>query len=271
MNYQVLISGEQDAKVAEKRRAVYLRPFLLFWLNSLFAEVIFLAVGILIMTGTRDLFYKVMWTVTIRREGLETSGWLWIVDRKVELRKLKETYHHLLKELQWPRDLKTLSTPLKALLADLLDELQELNLPRIASTLRICIRAENAEATATSSRSTLDEFTTDHYYMSHWFFDLLETLLERGHLWCGRLDSEEELTSIFHCEGATTVFTSSATSFDDIPRPWMAQNFISCEVIPGARAADGVTELVHTMETIHGIWYPVGNASRRFLFPWGDQ
>ncbi|KAE8162352.1 heterokaryon incompatibility protein-domain-containing protein [Aspergillus tamarii] len=209
--------------------------------------------------------------VKIRREGLETSGWLWIVDRKIELRKLRETHHHLLEKLQWPRDLKALSTPLKALLADLFDELQELDLPRIASTLHTCIKVEETEATATNSRYSLDEFTTDHYHMSHWFFDLLESLLERGFLWCGRLDGEKELSSLFHCESTVTVFTGSATSFVDIPRPWMAQNFISSEVIPGARAANGVTELVHTMKPINGAWCPVGNSSKRFLFPWGDQ
>ncbi|PIG79615.1 hypothetical protein AARAC_001481 [Aspergillus arachidicola] len=63
MNYQVLITGEQDTKVAQKRRNIYLRPFLLFWLNSLFAEIIFLAVGVFVMTGTRDLLYKVLWTL----------------------------------------------------------------------------------------------------------------------------------------------------------------------------------------------------------------
>jgi hypothetical protein len=62
-NYQALITGEQDSKFAEKRRSIYLRPFVLFWLNSLFAEVTFLAVGVFIMTGTRALFYKVMWTL----------------------------------------------------------------------------------------------------------------------------------------------------------------------------------------------------------------
>lgn len=53
--YQVIITGESDKAIAEKRRLVYLRPFFLFYLNSLFAEVIFLAVGVFIMTGTRDL------------------------------------------------------------------------------------------------------------------------------------------------------------------------------------------------------------------------
>ncbi|KAJ5965243.1 hypothetical protein N7481_011957 [Penicillium waksmanii] len=69
-NYQVFISGEQDNKVIEKRRNIYIRPFLLFWLNSLFAEIIFLAVGVFIMTGTRDLFYKVMWTLVFCPLGM---------------------------------------------------------------------------------------------------------------------------------------------------------------------------------------------------------
>lgn len=69
-NYQVLITGEQDVKSAQKRRMVYLRPFLLFWLNSLIAEIIFLAVGVFIMTGTRDLLYKVLWTLVFCPLGM---------------------------------------------------------------------------------------------------------------------------------------------------------------------------------------------------------
>lgn len=63
MNYQVLISGEQDAKVAEKRRAVYPWPFLLFWLNSLFTNVIFLTVSVSVVTEIHNLIYKVLWTL----------------------------------------------------------------------------------------------------------------------------------------------------------------------------------------------------------------
>lgn len=62
LNYQVLFVSEND-KSSNKRRAIYLPPFLLFWLNSLVAEVIFLAVGIFIMTGTRDILYKILWTL----------------------------------------------------------------------------------------------------------------------------------------------------------------------------------------------------------------
>ncbi|KAF7537304.1 hypothetical protein G7054_g3813 [Neopestalotiopsis clavispora] len=68
--YQVIITGESDKATAEKRRPVYLRPFLLFYLNSLFAELIFLAVGVFIMTGTRDLMYKILWTLVFCPLGM---------------------------------------------------------------------------------------------------------------------------------------------------------------------------------------------------------
>ncbi|KAI0174965.1 hypothetical protein BJ166DRAFT_621352 [Pestalotiopsis sp. NC0098] len=68
--YRVIITGESDKAIAEKRRLVYLRPFLLFYLNSLFAEVIFLAVGVFIMTGTRDLIYKILWTLVFCPLGM---------------------------------------------------------------------------------------------------------------------------------------------------------------------------------------------------------
>jgi hypothetical protein len=68
--FQPIITGVDDIKSAQKRRSIYLRPFLLFWLNSLIAEIIFLAVGVFIMTGTRDLFYKVMWTLVFCPLGM---------------------------------------------------------------------------------------------------------------------------------------------------------------------------------------------------------
>ncbi|ETS75467.1 hypothetical protein PFICI_12411 [Pestalotiopsis fici W106-1] len=68
--YQVIITGEPDKATAEKRRLVYLRPFILFYLNSLFAEVIFLAVGVFIMTGARDLIYKILWTLVFCPLGM---------------------------------------------------------------------------------------------------------------------------------------------------------------------------------------------------------
>lgn len=73
LKYQVLITSEQDVKTAEKERMLYLRPFILFFLASLFAETIFLAVGVFIMTGTRDLFYKVMWTLVFCPLGMGGS------------------------------------------------------------------------------------------------------------------------------------------------------------------------------------------------------
>ena len=68
--FQHIITGQDDIKSAQKRRNIYLRPFLLFWFNSLIAEIIFLGVGVFIMTGTRDLFYKVMWTLVFCPLGM---------------------------------------------------------------------------------------------------------------------------------------------------------------------------------------------------------
>ncbi|KAL6232814.1 hypothetical protein BDW75DRAFT_232460 [Aspergillus navahoensis] len=68
--YQPIITSDAEVKTASKRRQVYLRPFLLFWLASLFAEIIFLAVGVFIMTGTRDLIYKILWTLVFCPLGM---------------------------------------------------------------------------------------------------------------------------------------------------------------------------------------------------------
>jgi hypothetical protein len=68
--YQPIITGDQDAKTASKRRIIYLRPFLLFYLNSLLAEIIFLAIGVFIMSGFDDLYGKVMWTLVFCPLGL---------------------------------------------------------------------------------------------------------------------------------------------------------------------------------------------------------
>lgn len=61
--YQVVITSNDEKQHALSRRAAYIRAFLLFWLNSMIAEVIFLAVGIFVFTGTKDLLYKILWTL----------------------------------------------------------------------------------------------------------------------------------------------------------------------------------------------------------------
>ncbi|BCR93100.1 uncharacterized protein AKAW2_10146A [Aspergillus luchuensis] len=68
--FQPIIAMDNDLPMAQKRRIIYIRPFLLFYLNSLIAEIIFLAVSVFIMTGTRDLFYKVMWTLVFCPLGM---------------------------------------------------------------------------------------------------------------------------------------------------------------------------------------------------------
>ena len=61
--YQVLITTEEDKIHAEKRRTLYLRPFLLFWINSFIFEVTMLIVSIFAFSGLRDMFPKLMWTI----------------------------------------------------------------------------------------------------------------------------------------------------------------------------------------------------------------
>lgn len=63
--YQLIPTTPDDYKIAP-----YIPPFLLFWLSYLFIEAISLAVGIFIMTGTRDLLYKVMWTLVFCPLGM---------------------------------------------------------------------------------------------------------------------------------------------------------------------------------------------------------
>lgn len=62
-SYQVLITSEEDKPQAEKRRAVYLRPFLLFWLSSFIFEVTMLLISIFVFSGFRDFFPRFMWTI----------------------------------------------------------------------------------------------------------------------------------------------------------------------------------------------------------------
>ncbi|KAL6870125.1 hypothetical protein ACO1O0_001460 [Amphichorda felina] len=61
--FQVLIASEDDKINAQKRRTLYLRPFLLFWLNSFIFEAIMLIVGITVFSGFRDMLPKLMWTM----------------------------------------------------------------------------------------------------------------------------------------------------------------------------------------------------------------
>lgn len=156
--------------------------------------------------------------VRITRKGLETRGWLWKVDRKVTLPWVREKHQHFLEKLQNSTNMKSLSSELYVLIKDLLDGFKRLNLQRIANTLFECVRIGQTK-TPSSCQSTLDECTTDPYFPSHWLFHLMEKFLQTGHFWCGSLDGEGELSSIFNCEAPATVFTGSDVEFNDIPRP----------------------------------------------------
>ncbi|CEJ90091.1 hypothetical protein VHEMI05898 [[Torrubiella] hemipterigena] len=69
--YQVLItSSDAEKEAASKRRILYLRPFLLFWLTSLAVEIFLLAVAVLFISGTRELIHKMIWTLVLCPLGM---------------------------------------------------------------------------------------------------------------------------------------------------------------------------------------------------------
>lgn len=62
-SHQVITTAQLSTPVAEKRRAIYLRPFFLFYLSSLIFEATMLLISIALFSGLRDLFPRFMWTV----------------------------------------------------------------------------------------------------------------------------------------------------------------------------------------------------------------
>ncbi|KAI0597456.1 hypothetical protein F4775DRAFT_560295 [Biscogniauxia sp. FL1348] len=68
--YQVLITNEADKASAAKRRTLYLRPFLLFWLGSLAFEVGVLIISIYAFSGLRDLVPRLAWTLVFCPLGM---------------------------------------------------------------------------------------------------------------------------------------------------------------------------------------------------------
>lgn len=68
--YQVLVTSDQDKEMAEKRRALYIRPFLLFWINNFIFEVLMLLASVLVFSGLDDMLHKVLWTLVICPLGM---------------------------------------------------------------------------------------------------------------------------------------------------------------------------------------------------------
>ncbi|KAL0935464.1 uncharacterized protein CTRU02_210055 [Colletotrichum truncatum] len=68
--YQPVIVSDEEKITASKRRAIYLRPFLLFWINSFLFEVVMLSVSIAVFSGWRDIFQRFMWTIVFCPLGM---------------------------------------------------------------------------------------------------------------------------------------------------------------------------------------------------------
>ncbi len=69
--YQVIITaGDEEKEEARKRRILYIRPFLLFWLTSLLAEMFLLVVAIAFFSGLKGMVNKVIWTLVLCPLGM---------------------------------------------------------------------------------------------------------------------------------------------------------------------------------------------------------
>ncbi|KAK2776674.1 transmembrane protein [Colletotrichum kahawae] len=69
-NFQPIITSPEEKPAASKRRAIYLRPFLLFYINSFIFEVIMVIVSIIFFSGWRDMLPKFMWTIVFCPLGM---------------------------------------------------------------------------------------------------------------------------------------------------------------------------------------------------------
>ncbi|UJR19469.1 hypothetical protein I4U23_022600 [Adineta vaga] len=79
------INSSSSSFLAQKRRQYYLRPMKLFIMSSMSAEFMFLLIGIFYFSGSKDLFYKIVWTLFFCGIGMgSTMGTLinmFITDR----------------------------------------------------------------------------------------------------------------------------------------------------------------------------------------------
>ncbi|KAF0328594.1 hypothetical protein GQ607_004006 [Colletotrichum asianum] len=69
-NLQPIITSPEEKPAASKRRAIYLRPFLLFYINSFIFEVAMLIVSIVFFSGWRDMLPNFMWTIVFCPLGM---------------------------------------------------------------------------------------------------------------------------------------------------------------------------------------------------------
>ncbi|KAI1412250.1 hypothetical protein F5Y13DRAFT_163924 [Hypoxylon sp. FL1857] len=62
-SFHPITESEDNKSTPNKWRAVYLRPFVLFWLGSFVFEAAMFLVSIAVFSGFRGLFQKFMWTI----------------------------------------------------------------------------------------------------------------------------------------------------------------------------------------------------------------
>jgi hypothetical protein len=64
-DFTIIVPADVSKEEALKRRQIYLRPFLLYTINSYIAEFLFLTVAIVFFSGWEDIATKLLWTMVV--------------------------------------------------------------------------------------------------------------------------------------------------------------------------------------------------------------
>jgi len=202
--------------------------------------------------------------------GVETSGWLWTVDKEVMLWNVKKKHRSQLDKIHRRayEGTQNVSLVVQDIVADLLRELKKQNLSKLVDSVIACTTVQHSE---NDPRNEPDEiqFPLDTYHIGHWLLEIIKRILEHGRLWCGRLSDDEELSGIFLCEAPTAIFTSTDIATEHITRPLAMHNFVSFEVLSLSVSSEPVQKLSHTSKWTNGMWYAPQSSRRKCLFPWG--
>jgi hypothetical protein len=243
--------------------------------------------------------------VEVKRSGLETNGWLWIVEKCIKFDGLRERHSAL--ESCINDSLQNYgSTKVKALFYlffnDLLADLKRRNLPKVVDallyTLGCCQRDHSAttdtnwarnEATGEpcdiwlrppaqirpfiSSNPHYFALIENHLMESHWLVSFIRNMLTKEKIWCARLHGQDTPMAIFDCTSPTAIFTTVDTNLDilrDASAPIGLLNIISVEVVKVQvhSSASTCQQLQYKGRWRDGFWYASMGTRRRYGFPW---
>ncbi|KAH8193824.1 hypothetical protein TruAng_012007 [Truncatella angustata] len=204
--------------------------------------------------------------VILRRSGLETSGWLWTVGRKVCVPRLQARYVQFVSE--WPRGRDAKLKCCKKILVDLIDELRHMQLSSLAHSAAECL---GIDSNGLQQNRSGDQFSLDPFRSAPWFFSMLRKIIKRGYIWCGAICGEDELKGIFDVKESCMVFTATDVNLENIAQPLAAHNFLTFKVSFKTEASNSIQHLQYSTTNVNAIWLAPETSMKRYIFPWASE